>query len=138
MTKKAPMTAAEKQAAYRERDPERTRRQARECWHRHRLSKMDQRLAAAAKKRAKKHGLPFSITGANVIIPKECPVLGIPLDFSGGKQTDASPTLDRIIPELGYVPGNVAVISLRANRIKSNASLTEIRKVARWMGKHCK
>ena len=44
-----------------------------------------------------------------------------------------SPTLDRIVPSLGYVPGNVVVISHKANSIKSNATAAEIRAVADWL-----
>lgn len=42
-------------------------------------------------------------------------------------------SLDRIVPSLGYVPGNVAVISHRANRIKSDATADELRAVADWL-----
>lgn len=38
-----------------------------------------------------------------------------------------SPSLDRISPELGYVPGNVRVISDKANRLKGSRNLTELR-----------
>lgn len=40
--------------------------------------------------------------------------------------TEGSPTLDRIVPSRGYVVGNVAVISMRANRLKSDASVAEL------------
>jgi hypothetical protein len=52
-----------------------------------------------------------------------------------GIATAASPTLDKIIPELGYVRGNIAVISHRANRIKSDATLAEVLKLAAWLEK---
>ncbi|WP_145960516.1 hypothetical protein [Novosphingobium meiothermophilum] len=41
-----------------------------------------------------------------------------------------SPSLDRIEPELGYVPGNTIVISNRANRLKSDATIDELRAIA--------
>jgi len=53
--------------------------------------------------------------------------LGIPLKIGNGKRTDGSATLDRVLPDLGYVPGNVIVISFRANRIKNDATLDELR-----------
>jgi hypothetical protein len=37
------------------------------------------------------------------------------------------------VPAKGYVKGNVAVISTRANRIKSNATYKEIQMVADWV-----
>jgi hypothetical protein len=42
------------------------------------------------------------------------------------KPTDNSPSLDKIIPSLGYVRGNVQVISQRANSIKRDATLAEL------------
>ena len=52
----------------------------------------------------------ITITINDLVFPERCPVLNIPL-LSTGKRTDNSPSLDRIIPSLGYVPGNVKVIS---------------------------
>ena len=64
-------------------------------------------------------------------LPARCPVLGIPI-YKGenGRMTDNSPSLDRIVPELGYIPSNVVVISYKANAIKRNATPQEIRRVA--------
>lgn len=44
-----------------------------------------------------------------------------------------SPTLDRLIPEIGYVKNNIAIISNKANRIKNNGSSSDHRKIAEWM-----
>ena len=43
------------------------------------------------------------------------------------------PSLDRIIPTKGYIPGNIAVISQRANCIKSDATSEEIEAVHNWL-----
>ena len=86
-------------------------------------------LWAAAKFRAKEKGLPFSIKVTDIIVPEKCPLLGIPLSTNPvGKRKlgPGSPSLDRKIPELGYVSPNVWVISHRANTIKSNATLEEL------------
>lgn len=40
-----------------------------------------------------------------------------------------SPSLDRIVPERGYVAGNLRVISNRANTLKNNATIDEMRLV---------
>lgn len=77
-----------------------------------------------AKKRARKKNIPFTIDVSHVVIPEFCPVFGMKLVKGAGA---ASPSLDRIRPELGYVPGNVWVISYRANTIKSDATLQELR-----------
>lgn len=62
-----------------------------------------------------------------------CPVLGVPLDYTigkGGICNDYSPSFDRIDPSKGYVSGNVIVVSTLANRIKSNANVDQLKKVA--------
>lgn len=69
------------------------------------------------------------------MIPEKCPVLGILFNGQGSKHSrpDGVPTLDRIVPDVGYVKGNVAVISLRANRIKYNATIDELESVVRYV-----
>lgn len=87
-----------------------------------------------AKRRAKKYGLPFSITESDLFLPDVCPVLGIPLEFGSGERVDGSPSIDRIIPAKGYVPGNVAVISWLANRLKWDKTDPELfEKVAAYL-----
>lgn len=53
---------------------------------------------------AKKLDLPFNLAPKSIVIPALCPALGIPL-IVGGQRTANSPSLDRIIPSLGYVSG---------------------------------
>lgn len=95
-------------------------------------------MLKTAKWRAEKAGVPCTITIEDIVIPELCPVLGIPLQIGTRGFTNNSPTLDRIRPELGYVPGNVAVISLRANRIKNDAGLVELEAVANWLREQLK
>lgn len=83
-----------------------------------------------AKWRAKRAGVPFTISTGDVVVPDVCPVLGVRLVRGSG---DCAPTLDRRIPELGYVPGNVAVISNKANRIKNDATLADLEAVIAWL-----
>lgn len=79
--------------------------------------------------RAKRKGIPFSISIEDVNIPDVCPVLGIPISVGDGKHHDGSPTIDRIDNDRGYVKDNVMVISFRANSLKRNASLDEMKKL---------
>ncbi len=90
-------------------------------------------MIKSAKKRAKINGLDFDIDDGDILIPDKCPILSIPLFKGDGKVCDNSPSLARIIPSKGYVKGNIAVISTRANRIKSNATYEEIQMVADWV-----
>lgn len=93
-------------------------------WHR-RQSEPDRELWRRAKKRSVDRGLPFDLSISEVIIPPQCPVLGIELRVGEGRSLN-SPSLDRIEPDLGYVSGNVRVISDKANRLKGNRDLPAI------------
>jgi|HubBroStandDraft_3_1064219.scaffolds.fasta_scaffold172727_2 hypothetical protein len=93
-------------------------------------------LVLLARKRAKRRKTKFNISEKDIHIPTRCPVLGIPLFIGNRQLKDNSPTIDEIIPGKGYVKGNVAVISWRANRLKSDATLKEIRRVHRYMELH--
>lgn len=94
----------------------------------------DQRpaLVTLARKRAKKANVPCTICAEDLSVPPTCPVLGIPLSIGVGTCHPGSPTIDRHVPSRGYVPGNVTVISSKANRIKNNATVEELRAVLRW------
>jgi hypothetical protein len=87
--------------------------------------------------RAKKLGIPFTLTvdWLKNNTPEICPVLEIPLVRGIENGLDSSPSIDRLIPELGYTQENCRVISHRANTIKSSASPKELRKVAKWLEK---
>ena len=80
-----------------------------------------------AKKNATRCEVPFALKDEDIVIPEYCPVLGIKIQRGVGMPCNASPSLDRIVPAKGYVSGNVRVISQRANTLKSNATLTEMR-----------
>ena len=82
-----------------------------------------------AKYRAAHKGREFTITKEDIVIPERCPLLGIPLVCHRGKgsQQGNSPSLDRKDPTKGYIKGNVWVISNRANTLKNDATLTELK-----------
>jgi hypothetical protein len=86
-----------------------------------------------AKRRALQQGVPFSLQPQDIVVPSTCPVLGIPLILSRqASPSDNSPSVDRIVPTLGYTPGNIRVVSFRANRIKTDATPEELKKVAAY------
>lgn len=89
-------------------------------------------LLKQARSRAQRGGIPFDLTEADIHIPHRCPVLGIPLKRAEGqqRQADTSPTLDRVDNTKGYVKGNVIVVSWRANRLKGDADMRELERVA--------
>lgn len=87
-------------------------------------------LLSNARARARRKGVAFTISLADVHVPELCPVLGLKLRPNWRRSEDNSPTLDRIRPGLGYVPGNVLVISHKANTIKAHATPAELERVA--------
>lgn len=88
-----------------------------------------------AKSRARKAGLPFNLDPSDVVIPEVCPVFGTPLFRANGKQglADNAPSIDRTDPTGGYVKGNIAVISGKANRLKNRWTAPELRRKADWL-----
>lgn len=113
--------------AYRERNPDYMRQ--------YRLRTVAFTMLRNARYRAKKFGLPFDLKVDDIVIPDRCPILGIPLTIAegSGRGCQGSPSLDRLRPELGYVRGNINVISQRANRIKTDATAEEIMAVGAWL-----
>lgn len=91
------------------------------------------RMLRSARQRAREKGIEFRLTEEDIVIPEICPVLGIPLTRYSGNRSGGSPTLDRRDNSLGYVPGNVFVISHRANRLKADSTIEEILAIARYM-----
>lgn len=99
----------------------------------YREAKPQKQIVMKAKHRAKLKNLPFDLTEDDIIIPEFCPILGIKLVKSNRSFTDNGPNLDRVKPEKGYVKGNVCIISGRANRIKSDASLDELEAILSYV-----
>lgn len=89
-----------------------------------------------AKNRAKEMEVEFALTRSDVVVPEICPVLGLELKYSIGEKGFAaltSPSIDRFDNTKGYVPGNVQVISWRANLLKRDGTLDEFRKIVAYM-----
>ncbi len=83
-----------------------------------------------AKSRASARGLEFTITPEDIAVPEACPVFGAPL-IPG--HPIWAPSLDRFRNAQGYVPGNIRVISTRANVLKNDATAEEIAAVLEYM-----
>jgi hypothetical protein len=85
-------------------------------------------LVQQARNRAKNKNVPFDITVDDIKIVDTCPYLQIPIrqNLNAKGPSPNSPTIDRIIPELGYTKGNVQLISHKANAMKNNCSLEQL------------
>lgn len=120
-----PEDSIQRSAAWRAANPDRVKRNS----HAYRLNNPEQKIWESARDRAKRDKIPFTIRKTDIRIPEFCPLLGIKLAHgkgTGGAKA-SSPSLDRIKPDIGYVPGNIWVVSYRANMIKNDASLEELR-----------
>lgn len=100
---------------------ERSKRDKRKHWHK--------RVTQECKARAAKKGVPFDMKPEDLLIPStgcpptHCPVFPhIKLDYDAGEDRRCWPSVDRIVPKLGYVTGNVWVISFSANTWKYTGS----------------
>lgn len=86
---------------------------------------------------AKRRGLEFSLLETDFqTLPKYCPVLNIELKYPGEALNADDPaiaSIDRIDNSMGYIAGNVAIISLRANKLKRDASLEELQALTKWL-----
>lgn len=127
----------ERVKAWKDANKERANATSNRCRKNRRLRDPIGHLLAQTRDRAKQHDIPFDLTVEDIVIPEVCPMLGIPLFFieSGtieGKNPN-SPSVDRIIPVLGYVKGNILICSWRANQIKSDATSEELMKIATFL-----
>ena len=85
------------------------------------------------KSRCKKDNIEFNITEENLILPTHCPVFGLELEMGKGRGArDNSFSFDRIDPTIGYVKGNVVIVSNKANRMKNNGSLHDLKKLVEY------
>lgn len=67
------------------------------------------------------------------IAPEKCPVFGETLTKGTKDMHIWSPSVDKIIPEKGYVRGNIQVISWFANAMKRDATPKQLVKFALWI-----
>ena len=94
---------------------------------------IERRLLASAKARAKKYNLEFDLELSDIIIPEFCPVLNIKLEPGRSSGYDNSPSIDKINPSRGYTKDNICVISMRANSIKRDATLEELKNLVSYL-----
>jgi len=99
----------------------------------YRRSNVEQALWSSRKYWANKNDVKFDLKISDIVIPAFCPILGIKLETGDHKSVESSPTLDRKIPSLGYVKGNVEVISHKANRMKSDMTVSDVESLLKYM-----
>lgn len=78
-------------------------------------------------------GHEWTIQFGHIEWVKECPILGLTLDYFAETTQENSPSFDRLDPNKGYVPGNVQIVSWRANRIKNDGTSEEHERIAQYI-----
>jgi hypothetical protein len=93
------------------------------------------KMLGRAKQRAISKGMEFNIELSDIIVPERCPILDIPIKQNSGKPGAYrdSHSLDRIDNKLGYIKGNIQVISQLANAMKGSADTKDLVKFANWV-----
>ncbi len=92
-----------------------------------------------ANKRAIAKGLEGTISMDDFLpLPDKCPLLHIPLFYTNDLITDNTPSIDRIDSSKGYTSENTWIISNKANRMKSNASIAELKLLVKNLNKKLK
>ena len=87
-------------------------------------------LLGNAKQRAKKSNIEFTLTKDDINIPDTCPVFGFPLKREERESWMYAPSIDRIDNTKGYIKENIIIVSRRANILKKDATIEELRKLA--------
>ena len=93
-------------------------------------------ILSRAKSQARRSGKTFSIDITDIVIPEFCPILGVKLDPVKSAKRDYVPSLDRVNNDLGYVKGNVRVISYKANVWKNAMPITAIERLLEYVRQH--
>jgi len=91
----------------------------------------ESQLLRSARQRAKQKGMECTITQNDIHIPELCPVFKVPLV----KRTEYAPSLDRIDNTKGYIPENIVVVSRKANIMKNNGSVEDLRMLVEYYSK---
>jgi hypothetical protein len=91
------------------------------------------RMLIAAKTRAKKKNIMFSLRIEDIVIPTHCPILGIPIAVGNGIRLPNSPSLDRVDSTGPYSVFNCRVISFKANTLKNDGTIEDHERIIAYM-----
>jgi hypothetical protein len=121
---------------YRIKNKEKKSNQNKEFYERSRKVKFTENprhyLWYVARARSRQYGVEFSITEEDIVIPEFCPILETRLTKGNGYLPNAM-SLDRVDNDKGYIPGNVRVISRKANLMKSSLTINILEKLIKYI-----
>jgi hypothetical protein len=109
-------------------NPERKKAASKASYHKKREDPIT-RMLKGAKSRAYADKREFNIDASDLILPNRCPYLGIEFeqrDSNGKLILQTCYSIDRIDSSKGYIKGNVQILSVKANRMKSDATISDM------------
>jgi hypothetical protein len=88
---------------------------------------------------AKKHGIPYDRDALKALVREpvsHCryPGCGRRLEWGHGAPQKASPSIDKKVPEKGYVEGNMEIVCMGCNSDKNNVTIERAKKFLKYMG----
>lgn len=90
---------------------------------------LEKRMYNRTKFRAKKFNREFSISLEDIVFPTHCPIFGRPFIYG---DHDWTYSIDRIDNSKGYIKGNIVIVSNKANRLKNDASIDDLKKIVEF------
>lgn len=89
-------------------------------------------LLKSARARAKIGGYECNIDELDLKIPEYCPITGQKIDILTNTAAHGA-SVDRVDNALGYIKGNIRVISRKANRMKGDNTIADLEKILAYM-----
>jgi predicted Rdx family selenoprotein len=101
------------------------------------------RIWFVSKTNSRRTGMIHTIEVSDIPSPEKCVYTGMILNYSPGRRKKHSEyqntaSIDRIDPRLGYIEGNIQIITMQANRMKNDATIEELINFAKGVLRtHC-
>lgn len=90
---------------------------------------LNKKIFNRVKARAKRLGREFNLQLDDIVLPTHCPIFGH--EFIYG-HSDWTYSVDRIDNSKGYVKDNIVIVSNKANRLKNDASIEDLKKIVSY------
>lgn len=105
------------------------REKRKEGWKKYKTKHPEKVVYKQVKNRCKKRGILFELSEEDV---KELLKINV-CPICGESELNRKFEIDRIVPELGYVINNVDRVCCRCNRIKSDGTIEDFKKIIKYI-----